>query len=180
MRLRFGGARADRCPGDQVAEILRRNRVERLGAGGQAEFGKLEEKFAGLQHSLIDTEGIVHIRVIDIAFPAGGRARLFEIDAHHQVERLADLVGERLQALRIVESGDRIMDRAWSDDDKKARVAAVEDIAQDLTAVHDQARGAGRERQLGMDFLRRRHGVEGGNVDVVDVEGGHVFACVLS
>jgi cobaltochelatase CobN len=142
VRLRLGGARADGRPGDQIAEILRRDRVEGLGAGGQADFGELEQELACLLHALIDAEGIVHVRVIDIAFPAGGGARLFEIDAHHQVQRFADLVGERLQAARVVETGDRVMDRARADDDKQAAVAAVEDVAQDLAAVHHQAAAA--------------------------------------
>jgi sorbitol-specific phosphotransferase system component IIBC len=84
-------------------------------------------------------EGIVHVRIIDIAFPAGRRARLFEIHAHHQVERLADFVGERLQAPGVVEPGHRVVDRARADDDEQPPVAAVEDVAQDLAAVHDQA-----------------------------------------
>jgi hypothetical protein len=98
VRLRFGRARADGRPGDQIAEILRRDRVERLGAGRQAEFGELQQECARLVHALIDPEGIVHVRVIDVALPAGRRARLFEIDPHHQVQRLADLVGQSLQA----------------------------------------------------------------------------------
>ena len=35
--LRFGRARTDGRPGNQIAEVLRRNRVERFGAGWQAE-----------------------------------------------------------------------------------------------------------------------------------------------
>ena len=34
MHLAFGRARTDRAPGDQVADVLRRNRVEQLPADG--------------------------------------------------------------------------------------------------------------------------------------------------
>ena len=84
MRLRLRGARADRGPGDQVPEKLRRYRVKRLGAGGQAKLANIKQKFARLDHALIDMEGIVHIRVVDIALPAGGGARFFKIYAHDQ------------------------------------------------------------------------------------------------
>ena len=38
--LRFGGARADGGPADQVLQVLRRDRVERFGGGRQAHFGR--------------------------------------------------------------------------------------------------------------------------------------------
>ena len=112
--------------------------------------------------------------IVDVALPADRRARLLEIDAHDELQRVADLVGQRLQAPRVVDAGDRVVDRARADDDEQAMVAAVEDVAQHLPALRDGVRRRGRNRQAGVDFLRRRHRVEGGYVDVFDVLGRHV------
>jgi hypothetical protein len=61
------------------------------------------------------------------------------------------------------------VDRARADDDEQPPVLAVEDVAQRLAPLHDQAAALVRERQAGVDFLGRGHGVEVGDVDVVDV-----------
>jgi hypothetical protein len=52
--LRFGGAGADGRPGDEVAVVLRAVRVERFGAGWQADFIHLQQEFAGLLHADVD------------------------------------------------------------------------------------------------------------------------------
>ena len=140
--LRFGGARADRGPGDQVAQVLRRNRVERFGGGRQAQFAHVEQELARLFHADVDAERVVHERVVDIALPAGGGARLFEIHAHHQQHRVGHFGLQRLQAARVIEAGDRIVDRARADHDEQALVLAVDDVAQRFAALHDGGEGA--------------------------------------
>jgi hypothetical protein len=99
------------------------DRIERLGAGRQADFIDGEQEFARLVQAFLDVEGIVHARIVDVALPAGRGARLFEIHAHHQQQRVGDFVGERLQAPGVVEAGHRVVDRAGADDDEQARVA---------------------------------------------------------
>ena len=44
MDLAFGGARADRAPGDEVGDVLRRGHVEELAAGRQAELVDVEQQ----------------------------------------------------------------------------------------------------------------------------------------
>src|SRR6185369_4651973 len=171
--LRFGGAGADGGPGDEVAVVLRRIRVERLGAGRHADFGDLEQEFAGLGHADVDLEAVVHERVVDVVLPADRGARFFEIDAHDQLQRVADFFGQFLQAVGVVEAGDRVVDGAGADDDDQAVVLAVEDVAQHMATVGDRLGGFLGKRQAGVDFFRRRHFVEGGDVDVFDVVCGH-------
>ncbi len=180
MGLRFGSAGADRGPRDQVAIILWRNRVERLGAGRQADFGNVEQELAGFLHADVDAEAVVHERVVDIALPAHRGARLFEIDAHDQLQRVADFVGQRLEAAGVIEAGDRVVDRAGADDDEEARVRALENAVQRGAAMHDGVCGGQRQRQAAVDILRRRHGVEGGDVDVFDVDGAHGLLAQLA
>jgi hypothetical protein len=49
-------------------------------------------------------------------------------------------------------------------------ILAVEDVAQQVSAVMIVLAALSRDRQTGVDFLRRRHGVEGGYVDVFNVD----------
>ncbi len=132
--LRLGGAGADGRPGDQVAVVLRAVRVERFGAGWQAEFIDLQQEVAGLLHAHVDLEGVVHERVVDVALPADGGARLFEIDAHDDLQRVADFIGQLLQAVGVIEAGDRVVDGAGADDDEQAVILAVENLAQQVAA----------------------------------------------
>jgi hypothetical protein len=178
--LRFGGAGADCGPRDEVAVVLRRNRVERLGTGRQADLGDVEQELAGLFHADVDAEAVVHEGVVDVALPAHRGARLFEIDAHDDLQRVADFVGQRLQAAGVVEAGHRVVDRAGADDDEQAVILALEYPAQQVAPVHDGSGGRERDRQTAMDFLRRRHGVEGGYVYVFNVDGAHGLLAQLA
>jgi hypothetical protein len=125
-------------------------------------------------------ERVIHVGIVDVTLPAGRRPRLLEVHAHHQVERVADFVGERSQAPGVVEAGHRVVDRARADDDEQPAIAAVEYPAQDVAAVPDEFGGARREWQEREDFVGRGHRVEGGDVDVVDVVGGHGWRSAVS
>ena len=180
VRLRFGGARADGRPGDQVAQVLRRDRVQRFGGGRHAQFAHVEQELARLFHAFVDLERIVHVRVVDIAFPARGGTRFFEIHAHHQQHRVLDFLLQRFQAARVIEAGDGVVDRAWADDDEQALVLAVDDVAQRFAAAADGVESTLRQRQFGVQFGRCRHGREGSDVDIFDVwrihDSGSAFA----
>ena len=171
MRLRLGRARADRVPANQVGEILRRQWIERFTAGGQSHRGERKKQFARAPHPRADAERIVHVGIVDVALPAGRRARLLEVDAHHQQQRIADLVGEGPQPPGVLERRARVMDRARSDDDEQARVGAVENARQ-LCAPKTHGLGAGgAERQFVLDHNRRRHVVEADDIQVVGDSG---------
>ena len=69
-------------------------------------------------------------------------ARLLEVDAHHEHERVATSSASRRRRSRVVERGVRIVDRAGADDDEEARVRAVEDALERRAAGGD---GLGRD-----------------------------------
>ena len=50
--LRFGGARSDRAPADEVGDVLRRDGVEHLRRGGQAEIEHVAQEGAGKLEAL--------------------------------------------------------------------------------------------------------------------------------
>jgi hypothetical protein len=94
MGLRLRRTRADRSPRDQVAEILRRDRIERLGGGRQTELGHPQQKLAGFLHPLLDMKRVIHARIVDEALPSDRCARFFKIDAHDEKDRVPDFVGK--------------------------------------------------------------------------------------
>ena len=103
--LAFRGARADRAPGDEVGDELRRDRIEEFGARGQAERQHVAEEAARDAQAAVDGEASVEVGVVDETLPADGRARLLEVRAHHDAELAAVAVGERLELVRVLERG---------------------------------------------------------------------------
>ena len=128
--LALGGARADGAPGDEVGEVLRRGHVEEFAAGGQAEIVDVEQQRAGEAQAVVDVEAAVEVGVVDQALPADGGARLLEIDAHDDLEPVAEAFAERGEAAGVVERGVGIVDGAGADDDDEAVVGAVEDVVE--------------------------------------------------
>src|ERR1035441_5558927 len=64
MNLALGGARADRSPGDQVDEKLRRDDVEKLRAGGKTHLGKIQQQMARQAQAVVNLVGLVEVRVV--------------------------------------------------------------------------------------------------------------------
>ncbi len=168
MHLRFGGARADRAPGDQVGGVLRRDGVEELRRARQAHLGQFPQQAARDAQAFVDPEAAVEARIVDQALPADGGARLLEIDAHQdqQVVRMAVALG--LEAARVLQRRIEVVDRARADHDQQAVVGAVQD------AVDRRARlVGGRRSRLGgrifaQDMARRREFLDLADADVVD------------
>src|SRR6185369_13725554 len=172
VRLRLRGAGADRGPRDEVAVVLRRDGIEGLGARGEAELVHVAQELARPLHADVDAEGVVHEGVVDEPLPPERGARLLEVHAHHEDERLLDLVGERAQPPRVVEPGDGIVDRAGPDDHEEARVAAVEDRLERAAAAEDGLRGALALRDVALHLVGLGHEVEGGDVEVLGLLHG--------
>ena len=149
-------------------QVLRHDRVERFGGRRHAEVGQVQQQFARDADAFLDVEGVVHVGIVDEAFPAHRRARLLEVDAHDQQHRLVDLRGQPAQALRVFAGSDRVVDRARTDDDEQARIVAVEDPAHGLAAAIDEVLGRLRQRQVALDRLRRREQLARDDVDVLE------------
>ncbi|MCY1516558.1 hypothetical protein D9M68_511940 [compost metagenome] len=167
--LGFGGARADGGPADQVLQVLRGNRIERLGGGGQAHLGQVEQQLAADVQAVLDLEGVVQVGVVDQAFPADGGARLLEVHAHHQEEGIGQLGGQALQAVGVLVSGLDVVDGAGAHDHEQAMVLAIEDVAHHLATVGHGVQGVIGQGNLAFQLLRRDQGLVGGNVKVVDL-----------
>src|SRR3989441_7189567 len=148
MDLALRRAGADRPPGDEVRGELRRNRIEELRARGKAELDQVEQQPAREAEALVDGEGAVEVRIVDESLPADRRARLLEVDAHHETEVAAELVGRLLQTARVVEPGRWIVDGAGADDDEQAVVLAGQDANDLLAGAADDERAQLIERQL--------------------------------
>src|SRR2546428_5241942 len=155
MDLALRRAGADRPPGDEVRGELRRNRIEELRARGKAELDQVEQQPAREAEALVDGEGAVEVRIVDESLPADRRARVLEVDAHHETEVAAELVGRLLQTARVVESGRWIVDGAGADDDEQAVVLAGQDANDLLAGAADDERAQLTQRQL-LEENRRR------------------------
>ena len=168
MGLRFRGARADGGPGDQVLKVLRRDRIEGLGGGGQAQGHDIGEQAARQAQALFNAERVIQMGVVDQPLPAQRRARLFEVHAHDDIQRVLHLFRQRAQAPRVVHRRPGVVDRAGAHDDQQARIAGVENVENRLPARG--YRGAQRRREgYGVpDLGGRRENVLGGDIDVVD------------
>ena len=65
-----------------------RDHVEELAARRQAEPVDVEQQLARDAQALVDAEALVEVRVVDQALPADRRARLLEVHAHHDLQRV--------------------------------------------------------------------------------------------
>ena len=128
--LALGGARADGAPGNQVTEVLRRDRVERLGAAGQAEVVDVDEQAARQAQTFFDVKRVVHARVVDQALPAHRGTGLLEVHPHHDEELIGQLVGQSLEALRVVHGSGDVVDRARPDHNKQTGIATAQHVSQ--------------------------------------------------
>src|SRR5690606_6550123 len=99
--------------------------------------------------------------------PAHGSARLFEIHAHDQKERVGYFSGQRLEALGILMGGLDIVDRAGTNDHEQSMVLAIEDVADDFTTMRDSLQGRRREGNLALELLGGDQGFIGGDVQVI-------------
>ena len=111
MGLGFGGAGPDRRPADQIGHILRRDRVQHLGGGGQAHFVDLRQQAARFAQSGRHVAGTVQVRIIDQPFPAHGSARFFKINPHNHKKGVGHLFAQRIQTVCILDGRLLVMDR---------------------------------------------------------------------
>ena len=154
VNLAFGRAGADRAPGDEVGDVLRRDHVEVFAAGGHSGGVDLEQQFARDSQTVVDAEAAVHVRIVDQPFPTDGGAGLLEIHAHDDFEIGRMVVTLGFELARIVERRGRIVDRARADDDDQSVVHAMQDAVNSLARLMHRDRGAVFARKLA-DQVRR-------------------------
>jgi hypothetical protein len=168
MGLRLGGTGADRGPADELRKILRHDRIERLGRGGDLDLREVQQQLAREPDALLDLERVVHVGVVDEPLPADRRARLLEVDAHQHDHRALDSLHQRLQAIGVLTRCDEVVDRAGTDDDEQARVFPLEDPPQGAARPVHEFLGLGRHGHARLDGFGRRQELARDDVDVVE------------
>ena len=158
VHLAFGGARADRAPADQVADVLRADHVQELAARRHAQAVDLHQQLPRDAQALVDAVALVQVRVVDQALPAHGGARLLEVHAHHDFQRVGVLRAQRQQPARVVQRRGRIVDGARADDHQQPVVLALHDLAHRLARPADQLfhRRAGNREEADQVLGRRQ------------------------
>jgi hypothetical protein len=160
VHLAFGGAGADRAPGDQVTDVLRADHVEKLAAGRHAHAVDVQQQLARDAQAFVDAEALIEVGVVDQAFPAHGGARLLEVHAHHDFQRVGMAGTFGLELARVVHRRFGIVDRARADDHEQTVVAAGDDPAHVAAGARDQRfhRRAGHREKADQVLGRRQRG----------------------
>jgi hypothetical protein len=146
--LTLRGACADRSPRDQIGVELRRDRIEKLRPRGKLEGDDIEEEAPRGPEPLVDREAAVEVRIVDEPLPAHRRARLLEVHAHHDVERLGERASRLRETGRVLEGGVGVVDRARSDDHQQPVAPGPERLGDLLTGLGDGGGAPLVERQI--------------------------------
>lgn len=106
--------------------------------------------------AFVDEETAVDFGVIDQAFPADGCTWLFEVRPHDDDQIIFVFFLQLEQSVAVVESGDRIVDTAWSDDDEETavRVCALDDGNTLITTLEDSSFGSGSLGDFVLEEIR--------------------------
>ena len=83
VALALGGARANGAPAHQIADELRAEQIEEFRAHRQAERQHVQQQLVRHLQAFVDGEAAIQVRVVDVALPSHGSARLFKVHAHH-------------------------------------------------------------------------------------------------
>ena len=108
----------------------------------------------------------VQVGIVDEALPADRRPGLLEIDAHHDQDVVAHLIGQGPQPPGVLHRGGRIVDRAWPDDDEQPGVFPAEDTLDLPSGGEDMPRNRVGQRQPPEDLGGRRERSKVMNVQV--------------
>ena len=139
----------------------------RFGARCQSEAVDVQQQATRDAQSFAHVAAVVHVRIVDQAFPSDGGARLFEIHAHHDVQAVRGLVLELRQAVRGIHCSVGVVDGARADDAEHPAVASGEDLADGLARLDNGARNALVHRHLVFEEMRGDQRFGGAYVDVL-------------
>ena len=137
MDLAFGGAGADGSPAYEAGDVLGGDHVEKLGSGGHAHLGEIEQEVAGFAQAVVDPEGLIEVRVVDKALPSEGGARFLKVDAHDDAEVLREFGDGGFEAGSVLAGGFGVVDGAWADDYDETMVFSLENVADFAARLED-------------------------------------------
>ncbi len=157
--LALRGAGADRAPTDEIGVELPEGGIEKLGAGGDAQLKNIGEQSPGEAQAFVDLVGLIYIRIVDESFPADDRARLLEVDAHDNEQRIGERVRDRFEFGRVFERGPGVVDGTRPDDYEEPRILAVEDRLDGTARLAYSDRSSVGQRDFVGEYGRREQGM---------------------
>src|SRR5256885_12208081 len=122
--LAFRGTRTDGAPADQIGNVLGRDHVQELAGGRHAQAVDVDQQLPRNAQAFVDAVALVQVGIVDQTLPSHGGARLFEVHAHHDLQRVLVLLAYGRQAACVLDGGRRIVDGAGADDDQQAVILA--------------------------------------------------------
>ena len=149
------------------------DRIEELGAGGDAEVGEFEEEFPGDAEAAVDVEGIVEVGGVDESLPSDGGAGFLEIDPHDDEEVIAVAVRGGLQEFAVFDGGLGVVNGAGADHDEEAVVLSEEDVLGSLPGPGDEIGGGIGDGEVVGEDRRRDERIDAGDAKVVSFWAGH-------
>jgi len=107
-----------------------------------------------------DAKALVQVGIVDEALPAHRRARLFEIDPHHDLQGLAVTGARLLQPPRVVQRRAGIVDRAGADHHQQPVVLRGHDVVDVPAGFRNELfhGGAANREKADQVFGRGQHG----------------------
>ncbi len=122
--------------------------------------------------AFVDAKAAVQVRVVDEALPADRGARLLEVHAHHDLERVVVRLARLDQMVGVFQRRTRLVHRARPDHHQQPVVGAVHDAPHAVAAGGDEAfdRPAGHRKKADQ-LLRRRQRLDRDDTFVVDLAG---------
>jgi hypothetical protein len=146
---------ADGAPAHQVGDVLRREQVQELGAGRQAQGGQVQQQAAGLAQAFVHAEAAVQPRVVDEALPAHRGAGLLEVDPHHDDQFAGQFLAQHAQLLPVGQGLLVVVDGAGAHHHDQAVVLAGQHAGDVGPAALHHRLGLAGERHLVLQQGRR-------------------------
>ena len=112
MDLRFGGARTNGDPAQQVIEVAGGHGLQQFGGNRQAQAQHLAHQFTGQVQAAGHVVAAIQAGVVGQAFPADGGTGLFHVGAHHQQHLVAHFIGQAGQVGGVFQGRLRVVDGA--------------------------------------------------------------------
>jgi len=127
---------------------LRGDHVEELGGGRQPHVVEIQQELATQAQAVIDLAAVVEVGIVDQPLPAHCGTGFFEVDPHHDLQLIFQLVAQHLEAFAVFQGGDRIVDGAGADHHQQAIIVAGQDVVDGLTGFKHGGRGGVGRRKL--------------------------------
>ena len=111
------------------------------------------------------------MRIVDIAFPAYGGARFFEIHAHDDEQLVVELLGDTFELLRILHGLVMVVNGAGAHHNQQPIVAAVQYVGNGLPVLVNLLHRVIAQRQAFLQQGGRYQGAHGLHAHIVDAGG---------